>query len=220
MNYQMDKIYSHNTHLLLELTIYNDFLGFNDLIRLSRINKYFNSSTKKYIEKYYEFLNKCINIPIKNSYASLYIIDNNEYKYDREYWYKLFNKKLNSQELAIYYSYFIKNYYYSCRKMLYLDQWICSIYQDGFIKLLANKNDGSVLIDKNDVILKCIIDYKYDNFNINEPNIQIKKIYCNVKVKYMQDFISESNLNNISKVDEILLLELLKNFDYNEYCNC
>jgi len=78
----MNNLISSNTDLSLELTIYNDFLGFNDLIRLSRTNKYFNSLTKKNIKKYYEFLEKCKNIQIKKSYASLYIIDNNEYNYN------------------------------------------------------------------------------------------------------------------------------------------
>jgi len=91
-----------------------------------------------------------------------------------------------------------------------VDHWICNIYKDGFIKSLANINDGSVLIDKNDILLRFIIDYKY-----KMDDDSFKKIYTNLKINYEKNFTCESNINNISNIDEILLLELLKNVDYN-----
>ena len=198
--------YSHSyaSELHLELAIYNNFLGLNDLINVSKINKTFNSIVKKYINEYYSILQKCYKIEMKNSYTHLYGGSRGiDYTYDRNYWYNYFGRKLNSQELALYYAYFVEKYHYSCKRELYKDIWICVIYPDGFIKLLASKIDGSIstMYGNNDIILRITRFYNYT----------IKRIYLTTEIMYER----ESNIN-YSHVDEELLKNILikNNLDY------
>jgi hypothetical protein len=198
--------YSHSyaSELHLELAIYNNFLGLNDLINVSKINKTFNSIVKKYINEYYSILQKCYKIEMKNSYTHLYGGSRGiDYTYDRNYWYNYFGRKLNSQELALYYAYFVEKYHYSCKIEEYKHVWICVIYPDGFIKLLASKIDGSIstMYGNNDIILRITRFYNYT----------IKRIYLTTEIMYEP----ETNIN-YSHVDEELLSKLLikNNLDY------
>jgi hypothetical protein len=114
----------------IELVIMNDFIDLDDLIRVSKTNKYFNNHpyVKHRITRHLNGIKTCFDIVSEhedvNSWGGWE--DRNKGKvYSHEYWCALFyynyNYNLNTNirsnvldpyQLACYYSYFIRNYYY------------------------------------------------------------------------------------------------------------
>ena len=90
------------------------------------------------VDEIIEKINQTKIIRNLSSLYSTYYFGKPDNKYTNEYWYELFGKNLNSEELAIYYAYFITKYIMSG------SNWCCVAYPDGFIKLLGAESDGSV----------------------------------------------------------------------------
>lgn len=143
--------------------IFNNFLGLDELATMSMVNKTYNVMAKREIKKIYQIIEKIRKSKIQVNTSSLY--SNNfgkpDYTYDPHYWYQLFGRKLNTQELAIYYAYFISKYCMSGNK------WCCVAYKDGFIKLLGAQSDGSVSLSNNEPeIYIRFTDYYRENISI------------------------------------------------------
>ena len=97
-----------NDYIVIELTLFNNFIDFEDVINLSNTNKYFNKFCKKYIKMYCKRLKQTRDIINKINiigYSYYY------YPYSEKYWYSLFNTNFDSYQLSLYYSYFILDYY-------------------------------------------------------------------------------------------------------------
>jgi hypothetical protein len=83
-----------------------------------------------------------------------YVNENKKTQYNPLYWYNLFGKTLNPQELALYYLYFVLNYHVSGRMecgdipYLMISKWNCVSYEDGYIKSLAGL-DNSIKMSQN-----------------------------------------------------------------------
>ena len=129
----------------IELVIMNDFIDLDDLLRLSKTNKYFNNHpyVKNRISRHINGIKTCFDIVSEhediNSWGSWG--DTNKV-YAHEYWSALFyynyNYNLNANirsnvldpyQLACYYSYFIRNYYY--KKDIYFRDSYINVDSDG-----------------------------------------------------------------------------------------
>lgn len=150
-------IYSPTEHI--EFCIFNNFLGLNELATMSMVNKSYNSLAVREIKKLYLILEKISASRIIINNSSLYSDSLSSYKYNQNYWYELFGKKLNMQELAIYYAHFISQ----CR--MNSNNWCCVAFNDGFIKQLGTISDGSVSLspDEPEIYIRF---YSYSNKNI------------------------------------------------------
>lgn len=168
----------------LQFAIMGGFLTLTELKKVSTLNKYYNIMSKKQIEiikyviknilksKYllnYNTLYSFINVNYKDDFKMNenemvpYISEDNTYTYNKQYWYNLFGRKLTSEELAIYYCHFMKNYNCSATSSVCYETsintniWHCIAYKDGFIKSFASKNDNSIIIsnppDKDEIII-------------------------------------------------------------------
>jgi hypothetical protein len=169
MNYELSDTYPSPSNLdfglILQLTIDNGFIGLSDLMDLKNVDKYFNETCKKYIDKYFEILSKCYNTHIIiPKYPSFNDNDDEfnllSYNYENKYWYDLFGKKLNRDELVLYYGYFINkatesiNSYSSfayCSKT-----WKIVMFEDGFIKSFDYKYTN---LSDSDIIMKVTLYY-------------------------------------------------------------
>jgi hypothetical protein len=161
-----------NNHMPIELTLFYNFIEFEDTICLSNTNKYFNDFCKKYIEYYSKKLKKTKHIINKINIKAYNYHDFVSY-YSEKYWYTLFNTNLDSYQLSLYYSYFISDYYkkkcyyknekyvkdnhfkndndnnvsQNCSdnyKKYYYEYytWKCFSYPDGYIKKTTPNNDS------------------------------------------------------------------------------
>jgi hypothetical protein len=146
----------------IEFAIFNNFLGLNDLATMSMVNKNYNLLAKREIQKILQIIIKIRSSKILVNTSSLYTTGSTlECLYNQHYWYQLFGKKLNQQELAIYYAYFITKYIVSG------SNWCCVAYKDGFIKQLGAKSDASVSLSQSEhEIYIRINNYCYDNITI------------------------------------------------------
>jgi hypothetical protein len=124
----------------IEFAIVNNFLGLDELVTMSMVNKNYNQLAKREIKNIYKIIEIIRTSKIKVNNSSLYSnhIYSGHYDYEQNYWYELFGRKLNHQELAIYYAYFITKYNIAGVN------WSCVAFHDGFIKRLGSRNDGSV----------------------------------------------------------------------------
>lgn len=156
----------------IEFAIINNFLGLDELATMSMVSKSYNQLAKREIKKIYKIIEIIRSSKIIVNHSSLYSTQSiQNCKYDRDYWYQLFGRKLNHQELAIYYAYFITSYIMSG------SNWSCVAFTDGFIKLLGARSDGSVSISQKEPELFIRIhDYNCEN------------LYISVKQGYLIDF--------------------------------
>lgn len=158
----------------IEFSIINNFLGLDDLATMSMVSKSYNELAKREIKKIYKIVEKIRKSKILVNHSCLYStqsIQNCMYKQD--YWYQLFGRKLNHQELAIYYAFFITSYIMSG------SHWCCVTFPDGFIKLLGARCDGSVSLSQKEPELYIKI-HNYNN----------KNLYISIKQGYLIDFDS------------------------------
>lgn len=144
----------------IEFAIFNNFLGLDELATMSMVNKTYNRLAKREIKKIYKIIQIIRSSKIHVNNSSLYSdpIYSEHSKYNQDYWYQLFGRKLNHQELAIYYAYFITKYTTSGKN------WCCVAFPDGFIKLLGG-TDGSVSLsnDKPEIYIRVS---NYDDKNL------------------------------------------------------
>jgi len=160
----------------IEFAVFNEFIGLEELVNLSMVNKSYNRLAKREIKKIYTIIEKIRKSKIKVNHSTLYStnyfgkLDNT---YEHDYWYGLFGRQLNQQELTLYYAYFITKYSVSS------PHWCCVAYPDGFIKQLGSKNDGSVSLTHYPEIYIRFYDYSRGHITINfEYNFKTKdKIY-------------------------------------------
>lgn len=151
---------------LLNITIYNELFGLLDLIKLLTVNKNVNNIVKKYINKYYYIINNMKSIKIPN------MLLERKYIYEINYWNSIFNKKLNSNELALYYAYFfvkvISNgtiQQYNQIKKRFLS------YPNGYIKSLPNPKGELCFLNENNQIITEIIKIYDDNYDLEDIKI-------------------------------------------------
>lgn len=103
MNDKIINSYTQTLDLVINLTFLSKFLAFNDIINLSKTDKYLKHYTQIYIQKYYYTIiikskqSKIIIPKTISFYNPDEIINNN---YDNLYWYKIFNQKINYDQLA------------------------------------------------------------------------------------------------------------------------
>lgn len=145
----------------IEFSIFNNFLGLDELVTISMLNKTYYHLAKREIKKIFQIIEKIRKSKIQVNTSSLYNFAKLDCAYNLNYWHQLFGKKLNTQELAIYYAYFISKYPMSGNK------WCCVAYQDGFIKSLGTQSDGSVSLshDEPEIYIR-FSDYYRDNISL------------------------------------------------------
>lgn len=165
MDSQLENNYPHAMDLVLQLTIKSEFLGFKDLYKLSKVDKFMNSLCKKNTEKYYDILQKCSQIECDKqlryntwdttgNYPSTFFTFDNIHP-------DVFGKKLDRDEMAIYYSYFVFRYHKFYRGDLYSKFWRCILYENGYIKIISNDYNIDLGISETDIILNIDIHYSY-----------------------------------------------------------
>lgn len=153
----------------IELVIMNDFIELDDLIRLSKTNKYFHDHPyiKNRIARHLNGIQTCFDIVSEhedvNSLGGWE--DRNKGKvYAHEYWGALFyynyqyhlnakvrNDVLDPYQLACYYSYFIRNYYYK-KDIYFRDSYInvdSDADTDGYNSILASRPTSNKIWNKN-----------------------------------------------------------------------
>lgn len=215
MNYDMCNTYPSNLDLSLKLTISHGFIGLSDFVNLKRTDKYLNKISEKYIDKYFNIITKCHNtniiIPRYPSFSDFSIHDANSnlisYNYENTYWYDIFGKKLNRDELVLYYGYFINKACENIRSYsrfgYYSKTWKIIMFSDGFIKSF---------------------DYKYDNINDNDIVMNVTLYRANTyyrgkKTKHYWncEIVFENNKKeriDLSLINTKLLDKLLTNYQY------
>lgn len=118
-----------------------------------------------------------------------YVNENKKTQYNPFYWYNLFGKALNPQELALYYVYFICNYHMTSSKTeitrdipnIMISKWNCVSYENGYIKSLAGMdNSYSISNNKNEkekyLLFKKITTFEsgYNDYKESEYDIIIE----------------------------------------------
>lgn len=198
MNNKIINSYTQTFDLVINITISSKFLGFYEFINLAKTDKYLNYYTKIYINKNYYIIQTCkitkIIIPKTISFYNLDEIINNNY--DNYYWYYIFNQKLNRDELAFYYSYFVYKYNSFYIYGGYSKDWLCVLFPDGFIKSF----DTTQTNDENDIILKIKLYYSVTSYRgtkkINYWDSDI--IFYNNKEKIIYpDFVNSKLLKKL-----------------------
>lgn len=170
----------------IEFSIFNNFLGLHELATMSMVNKTYYHLAKREIKKIFQIIEKIRKSKIQVNTSSLYSFAKRDCEYDSQYWYQLFGRKLNTQELAIYYAYFISKYPMQGKN------WTCVAYKNGFIKLLGAQSDGSVSLSQ------------------NEPEyfIRLSDYYReNISLEIQEGW---TTINNHQYIDEKLLKKIIK----------
>ena len=202
MDTQLENNYTQNMDLALQLTINSGFLEMKELYKLSKTDKFMNSLLKKNIEKYYEILRKCSQI--EGNKQLMYSIWDTVGNYPSTFFtfdkihLELFSKKLNRDEMAIYYSYFVFRYHKFYRGDLYSKFWKCILYENGYIKIISNDYNIDVGVSETDIILNINIHYSYLIWR-NYPK----------KLKYWGTKIYFQNKNGKEIFPEFVNLKLL-----------
>ena len=205
MDTQLENNYPQYIDLILQLIINNGFLGLKDLYNICKVDKFLNSLSKQNIKKYYDILQKCSVIQIESQikpiqFEKIYKFNNN-----------LFYKKLNNDEMAIYYSYFIFKYHTFYNIDIYSRYWACVLCENGFIKLFTYYNNYDNM-SNTDIIMKIKIHYSYiiyQNYpkrlnywgtNITFVNNKGRAIYPKfVNLKLLDKLIINNNFQRIKK---------------------
>jgi hypothetical protein len=202
------------------------FLTLTELKNISVLNKYYNVMSKKQMD----FIKKVIQNIMKSKYLlnynSLYssvrinynydinnttemvpyISENNTYTYNKQYWYNLFGRKLNSEELAFYYCHFIKNYNCASRSNICFEtstntnMWHCVAYKNGFIKSFSCKNDNSIILsnppDTDEIIIR---------FNRKTNFKTLLLVDTTIEYEYRYDYKEKINLIDQSLFKKIYI---------------
>ena len=150
MNVQLKNNYHQTMDLALQLTINSGFLVLKDFYKLSKVDKFMNSLFKNLIEKYYDVLRKCSSLQFVHDESMIF-------KFNTD-WNNIFGRKLNGDEMAIYYTYFVFKYHTFYKKDFYSKYWICILDENGFVKSFSN---DYLDVDDKDIILKIQIHYSY-----------------------------------------------------------
>lgn len=200
----MNSIHSTSWHLPIEISIMNEFMDIKDLIAISKVDKHFHEFSKKYKQEYvhklFEIIKKCNNVSIYENKTHRYSFNRpsiyerpggraSSCLYKQQYWQSIFGNQLNPDQLAIYYAFFISTYNYSSKQLVGQSQWACSIFPNGFIKCLASKEDGSIIINNSDKIIRFNSIYKCaeercsdsDYKNIKFANVTIES-ECDIEL--------------------------------------
>lgn len=208
--------------LPIEIMIINNFLSTLDLIKLAKTNKNLYRLAHTYISKniknLYEVLQKCQSFILPDS-CSFYHSNFSPYSsspiyYESDYWYNLFGRNLNSEELAVYYAYFVKIYKYESRQ--YSGQyggeedWRCLISPDGFIRCFAFRGGNLPELTNDEQELQITNYYREGNYYnsdikfLNFRYIQHEQIHIPVEI-------------NLVKINKNLFEKIMLSFiNYNE----
>jgi len=165
MNIQLKNNYSQNMDLSLQLAMNSGFLGLNELYKLSNVDKFMNSLCKNLIEKYYDVLRKCASTPFTREISDIanYSIGFSSaliFKFNNN-WDNVFGKKLNRDEMALYYSYFVFRFHNFCKTDNYSKHWMCILDEYGFVKSFSNDYHYGIEVADKDIVLKIQIHYSY-----------------------------------------------------------
>lgn len=202
MDTQLENNYPHNIDLILQLIINNGYFGLKDLYNICKIDTFLNSLSKKYIKKYYDILQKCSVIQIEtqvkyhswgdrtyiNDAMTIHNVNNN-----------LFNK-LNNDEMAIYYSYFIFKYHNFHKVDVYSKYWTCVLYENGFIKSLSYIHNN---ISNTDIIMKIKIHYSYIIYR-NYPK-KLNYWGTNITFENNKGRVISPNFVNLKLLDKLII---------------
>ena len=190
--------YNQTFDFVIYITFLSKFLGFYEIINLAKTDKYLNHYTIKYINKYYYFTRKThqtkIIIPKNISFYNLDEIINNDY--ENKYWYSIFKRKLNTEQLAFYYSYFVYKYHRFYNYGVYSKDWLCILFPDGFIKSF----DATQKKNDDDIILKIVLYYSVTSYR-DEKTLNYwgaDVIFYNSKGKQINPEIVNSKLMRIA----------------------
>jgi hypothetical protein len=160
MNAQLKNNYPQTMDLALQLTINSGFLGLNDLYKLSNVDKFMNSLCKNLIEKYYNVLRKCSSAPFTTNYSIGFSAPPPIFKFNND-WDNIFGRKLNKDEMALYYSYFVFKYHKFYKKDCHSNYWMCVLDEYGFVKSFSNDYHYGIEVADKDIVLKIQIHYSY-----------------------------------------------------------
>lgn len=162
----------------IEFAIFYKFIDIENIIKIATLNKHYYLLAKREIQKILQIIENIRTIKIKPNITSLYSREHSQ-KYDNQYWYQLFGNYLDSQQLTIYYAFFICKYYIQSYK-----KWMCVTYPDGFIKTLPSQYDGSISITHYPEIIISFINYKNKDIQIKyEYNFKtLNKIHININL--------------------------------------
>lgn len=183
----------------IEFAIFYKFIDIENIIKIATLNKHYYLLAKREIQKILQIIENIRNTKIKVNLTSLYSSEHSQ-KYHNQYWYQLFGNNLDSQQLTIYYAFFICKYNIQSYK-----KWICVAYPDGFIKTLPSQYDGSISITHYPEIIISFINYKNKDIQIKyEYNFKTQnKIHININLlkkiisNYQTNFDFKQNIYNL-----------------------
>lgn len=198
--------------MILEYPIYNDFFDICEIIKISKLNHEHYEFVKEYIRKINNIIKKIHSLSFNSyNYTNYHTITN----FSETYWKSLFNKDLNSSELAIYYSYIFSSYHLQSARQLFYETKKCYLcYPNGMLKSLPDQKNFLTLNydeDKNNIILEIILKYYYDNDIIKYQDVIIS-YYRTFSHNIINIKSFEININNIKKI-------LLKSSDHDTWSN-
>ena len=209
----MEFSYPENIELIFQYTMNTEFIDLEDFMNIfsNFINKENSiiSNSKKYINDYFDILKKCYNIKqLKIPQGVPYTYNNyyEKYIYDNDYWYNLFGKKLNKDELALYYTFFIYKYHKFNKEGISSKEWSCIMHPNGFIKSFGYHKYSDLYISENDIIIK--IDLYY-NYNSTSKQHSFTENYWSTKIKL-------ENKHGVNIENSIINLELLEQMIINK----
>lgn len=209
----MEFSYPENLELKFQYTMDSEFTDLEDFKNIfSKFATKENSTilnSKKYIDDYFDILKKCYTIKqIKIPQGIPYTYNNyyEKYIYENNYWYTLFGKELNKDELALYYTYFIYKYHKFNKEGVSSKEWSCIIHPSGFIKSFGYHKHSDLYIDENDIIIKIDLYYNY---------ISTSKQHSFTE-NYWSTKINLENKHGVDIENLIINLELLQSMIINQ----
>jgi len=187
----------------IEFAIFYKFIDIETIVKIATLNKHYYFVAKREIQKILQINENITKSKIKVNLNTLYSTQYFEKKdniYDNQYWYQLFGNKLDTQQLTIYYAFFICKYNIQSYK-----KWMCVTYPDGFIKTLPSQYDGSISITHYPEIIISFINYKNKDIQIKyEYNFKTQnKIYININLlkkiisNYQKKYEFKQNIYNL-----------------------
>lgn len=213
MNIHLENNYPHKLDLALQITIGYGYLTLNDFYRLINVDRFLKLLCINHIEHFYNLLIKCSQVPyVTNNifrYWNVYEIPNDNlnilkiYKFDNSD--TIFNKKLNNDEMAFYYSYFMfkfHDYLSFYKTSRYSKIWMCILNNKGFIKLIARdyifKKENFGFNYKDDIFFKIELFYRYDIFKKKNEKLWTTKIkFINKGNEFIPNFVNLKLLDNL-----------------------
>lgn len=208
MDTQLVNNYSQNIDLALQLTINSGFLWLNDLYKLSSVDKFMNFIFKKNIEKYYDILKKCSSVSFIRGIKQHYIINLN--------WSNILSKKLNRDEMSIYYTYFFFRFNIFYKIDEYSHYWMCVLDQNGFVKSFYDYDINNVF-DNTDIILKIQTHYSYLIYGKRKPKLK----YWGTRIKFENNYKKiNPDFANLKLLDKLIISDKYKNMITKLFSSC